>query len=424
MEWMARLLSVGVDFIMGYFFYRIVSCIMRPKKPLLFRILAWFFCTMIPSVVIQPMDPTNITWIMFLFLGMNFLLFEGKWYVKLSVAMMLYPICAAVNFLNYNLGTILFFTFTDGSPILNAWFSFLSEGLLLLFWVGFYWLMKKRLSQFGGLLDQRSWLFLDIICLASLTAVVSLTIFTPSIQPGAYPCMIACVVTNFGSIYLASYLADTILADMERKNLRLQKDYYEELENNQLTIRRMRHDINNHFAVLEGMVKRGKTDSALEYMEKFTGYIGSGNRQFCKNSIVNTVLNTKYSLMEAEKIDSFFHIDIDGILSIDDISLCTIFSNTLDNAIEACRKIEDSSRRKISVKARYTEESGFFSYEIVNTKSNPIRKKRGLFLTDKEDSRSHGLGISSVQAAVERYKGTLDISYTDEEFRLVVLLRT
>src|SRR5699024_3367711 len=97
-----------------------------------------------------------------------------------------------------------------------------------------------------------------------------------------------------------------------------------------------------------------------------------------------------------------------GIMSIDDISLCTIFANTLDNAIEACVKVAEPSARKISVKARYTE-NGYFSYEIVNSKANPIRKKKGVLLTDKEDSRSHGLGLSSVRAAVEKYHGTLDI---------------
>lgn len=421
MEELARLLAVAFDFAMGYFFYRTISCIMRPRKPVILRILAWLLCVMIPSVVIQPMDSVNITVILLLFLGMNFLLFEGKWYVKLSVVMLLYPICTAVNFLNYNLGTILFFTFTDGSQLLNAWFSSLSEGLLLLFWLLFYRLTRERFSRISELLDQRSWLFLDIICLASLTAVFSLTVFTPSIQPWAYPCMLACIVTNFGSIYLASYLADTILADMERKNLRLQKDYYEELEKNQLTIRRMRHDMNNHFAVLEGMVEKGETAGALEYMEQLTGHMASGNRPFCKNSIINTVLNAKYNLAVEKQIDCFFHISIDGIMSIDDISLCAIFANTLDNAIEACVKVAEPSARKISVKARYTE-NGYFSYEIVNSKANPIRKKKGVLLTDKEDSRSHGLGLSSVRAAVEKYHGTLDISYTEEEFRLVVLM--
>ena len=97
-------------------------------------------------------------------------------------------------------------------------------------------------------------------------------------------------------------------------------------------------------------------------------------------------------------------------MMIDDVSLCTVFANTLDNAVEACQKIEDKAARRISVKARYTE-NGYFSYEIVNSKCNRVRMRRERFITDKADSASHGVGISSVKEIVERYGGTMDISF-------------
>ena len=138
--------------------------------------------------------------------------------------------------------------------------------------------------------------------------------------------------------------------------------------------------------------------------------------------IVNAVLNAKYNAAEESGADCFFHVDIDELLGIDAVSLCTVFANTLDNAIEACRKIPEPEKRRISLKARYAE-NGYFSYEIVNSKRNEIRKKKDAFLTDKEDARSHGLGIASVQDVVRRYEGTLDISYTEDEFRVVILVR-
>ena len=115
-------------------------------------------------------------------------------------------------------------------------------------------------------------------------------------------------------------------------------------------------------------------------------------------------------------------MDIDKILGIDAVSLCTIFSNTLDNAIEACLKIPETEKRHLSLKARYTD-NGYFSYEIVNSKRNEVKKKKDAFLTDKKDARSHGLGIVSVSDVVRRYDGTLDITYTEDEFRVVILIR-
>lgn len=423
METLFNSMGTVIYFAQGWFFYRIVCCFLTPPRTKPVKVLSWLLLTLVCSVGIFAEDMVNISLSLLLFFAVSGLLFSGPWYVKTSVVMILFPIVTALNFLHYSIGALIFFTVAGGYGLANAVFFNLSLLITLAFWYVFYLAMKKRLSRISTLLDKRSWLFLDIICLASFAAVISLVYFMPSgIEIASYPCMTACIVTNVGSIYLASYLADGIQADMERKNLRLQKNYYEELEQNQTAIRKIRHDINSHFTVLEGLLKNNETDRALSYFENLTGYVETGSRRFCQNSIVNAVLNAKYNLACDSGIDCFFHISIDGIMSIDDISLCTIFSNTLDNAIEACKKIKEPDRRKISVRARHGE-NGYFSYEIVNSKQNEIREKKGILLTDKDDARSHGLGIASVKEAVEKYKGTFDISYTEEEFRVVVLIQ-
>ena len=48
--------------------------------------------------------------------------------------------------------------------------------------------------------------------------------------------------------------------------------------------------------------------------------------------------------------------------------------------------------------------------------------KRERFISDKADPAFHGVGISSVKEIVERYGGTLDISFTDDEFKVVSLI--
>lgn len=146
------------------------------------------------------------------------------------------------------------------------------------------------------------------------------------------------------------------------------------------------------------------------------------SRIFCKNSIINAVLNSKYNLAMEHQIDCFFHIEMDKLIGIDAISLCCLFSNTLDNAIEASLKIPDIQDRHMSVKARITD-NGYFTYEITNAKRNHITKQDGRLKSDKEDSAAHGLGLSNVREMVEKYNGTLDISYTEDSFTVTVLIR-
>lgn len=421
METLINLIGVIFDFIQGHFFYRSVCCIIRPLDQRPARFLAWFLLIIVSSIRMYSGDPVNIFGTLSLLFATVLLLFQGQWFVKLGVVMLFYPIIAAFNFLHNSIGAAVFFFFSDDMGFFNSLFSTLARLLTIVFWYLFYRFMGKCLARASGVLDRRSWMLLIIICLASLAAVISLLCFTPPSDFAVYPCMLTCLVTNFGSIYLASYLADTILADMERRNLRLQKSYYEELDKNQQQIRRIRHDMNNHLSVLEGLLKKGDTEKALEYFEDLNLHIKSGTRRFCKDSIVNAVLNAKYNAAEESGIDCFFHVDIDRVLGIDAVSLCTIFANTLDNAVEACQKIKDPAKRRLSLKARCTQ-NGYFSYEIVNSKVNAVRKKKDAFLTDKEDARSHGLGIASVREVVRKYDGMMDISYTEEEFRVVILI--
>ena len=177
----------------------------------------------------------------------------------------------------------------------------------------------------------------------------------------------------------------------------------------------------NHLAAVGGLLEQEKTEEALEYLHGLYEHTQTKSRQFCTNSIVNALLNLKYNAATEAEIDTFFHIGIDGMTEIDDISLCTLFANSLDNAIEACRKITDREKRRLSLKARYSE-SGYFSLEISNSKINPVSEKQGAFMTDKDNQKMHGLGIASMKEIVERYKGTIDIQYTEESFTVVILI--
>ncbi|MFA4038213.1 ATP-binding protein [Clostridioides difficile] len=94
------------------------------------------------------------------------------------------------------------------------------------------------------------------------------------------------------------------------------------------------------------------------------------------------------------------------------MDICHIFSNILDNAIEACNKI-DSGNRVICVKGDVMQ--NFYLIRVENTKMNKIITKNGDILTDKKGSL-HGLGIKSVKNSVNKYGGNVVIEYDDKKF--------
>lgn len=406
----------------GYFFYKLLADFLQTRRSVLMRLSGWFLLTGALTAPAQPNDPVNITLTMPVFLIGLILTYAESWIVWISTALIFYPIMFAYNYMWYDFtGRIFFRFFAEYGENANQICSTLSYASVPLFWYFVWRRYGKRLERITRFLDKKSWLLLDVICLASLASVFVSIYYTPEETYKVYPCMIASIVTGIGCLLLATYLAERIRTEQERRKLQLQHDYYGELERNQTQIRKLRHDMNSQLAAVGGLLEQGKTEEALEYLHGLYEHMQTGSRLFCTDSIVNALLNLKYNAALEAKIDTFFHIGIDGMTEIDDISLCTLFANSLDNAIEACRKIPDQEKRRLSLKARYSE-SGCFSLEISNSKINSVSEKQGSFITDKEDRKMHGLGIASMKEIVESYRGTIDIQYTEEEFTVVILI--
>ena len=84
------------------------------------------------------------------------------------------------------------------------------------------------------------------------------------------------------------------------------------------------------------------------------------------------------------------------------------------------REDPEREKRRISLKARCR--NGHFSCEIVNSKENKITEKNGNFETDKDDRSSHGIGLRNVRQIVQKYRGEMDVSYTEDTFSVTIFV--
>ncbi len=109
-------------------------------------------------------------------------------------------------------------------------------------------------------------------------------------------------------------------------------------------------------------------------------------------------------------------------ISIAAIDLCSVFFNLLDNALEACQQQpEAGAKRFIGIKAGISRE--YLIIEIKNSKKNEIKMRNGKIITQKLNSKIHGLGLSIVQEIAEKYDGVFDIKFTDDTFTVYVALK-
>ena len=121
------------------------------------------------------------------------------------------------------------------------------------------------------------------------------------------------------------------------KEYEYQKLHYEQVEQHQQEIRKIRHDMKNQIAGIYGYLEKGEIEegkrevcSILNQLEK------AEQKLFTANAVVNGILNMKYVEIEAKQIEAKLDVKLPEILGITGTDLGVLFGNILDNAIEAC----------------------------------------------------------------------------------------
>lgn len=408
-------------FVQGLLIFRILSYFAKKRDGKIWNVVIYLSCAVLSSMIIFPNDLTNVIIDLIWFTALMLAAFYGSVWQRLAAVAVLYPLILSQNFFVMDFFGV-FGNWLGWSPALDIFCTVADPVAHLLIWYGIYRLFENNLDQTRQLFGDKIWILLDAVCLASLVSITTCILLAPKETYKMWPAAFACFATNLGCIALAKYFITSIRQNMERKNLILQKSYYEKLEQNQAEIRRFRHDMNNHLSTVRSLFDSGNLKDAGDYLRELETQMTVHTRVFCKNSIVNAVLNAKYNLAQEHGIDSFFHIDLDRLAGMDSVSLCSLFSNTLDNAIEASLRIPDPKERRMSVKARVTE-NGYFTCEVTNAKKNRILlDEKGQIQSDKGDLTIHGFGLSNVREIVEKYDGTMDISYTEDIFTVTILI--
>ena len=154
-----------------------------------------------------------------------------------------------------------------------------------------------------------------------------------------------------------------------------------------------------------------KIDEALEK------YKWAYETKICENKVVDAILLNKLTLAKEKNIPMYIQAILPVELKMDDLDIVSLFSNLIDNAMEANESLPRESRF-ISVT------SGVFAnvlyVAVENQKEKGKRIHFGSGHTSKEDVLYHGYGTKIIRRIVERYEGHIQV--VDLEDRVKVQL--
>ena len=252
-----------------------------------------------------------------------------------------------------------------------------------------------------------------ILAVIPLMTILCLTlIMKVEMSSHLFTCIcIIFLIVNFVSAYINEKLNDKniklkVLQEEYNKN-KAELSEYQLLAEKYESTRIMRHDFRKQLEVLKELIAADNIQ-AKEYMQQ----IRFSRReldyaQYTDNKILNILLAQKVKECHEHGIEIHIH-SVSPVLSfISDIDTVAIFSNMIDNAIEAAEKADI---KEIYVDL-YTVNGSYSAVKIENyTDKEPV-VLNGLLRTQKKNTDIHGMGVKSINNALKKYGSELTWTY-------------
>mgnify|MGYP000887228843 CR=1 FL=1 len=189
-------------------------------------------------------------------------------------------------------------------------------------------------------------------------------------------------------------------------------EYYRKIERNQQEIRMIRHNLKNELIIYKShLTEKRYKDLEIMIDNHIKNITMTENTDFTKNRAINTILNVKLNEAKQDNINCKFDVWVPEDIKINSMDIGILLGNTLDNAIEACRKVK--------IEERYISLSLIFYNQIlILSVKNSTNGFVSNLMTSKSDKNNHGIGLKSVESIAKKYNSNIDFFIEDQSFKI------
>src|SRR5699024_7740132 len=216
-------------------------------------------------------------------------------------------------------------------------------------------------------------------------------------------CTMVLFVINIFDVVMLNYLdrEQQLIQDnlVLRQNIKYQNDTVKAWTNAYKDQRKLTHDFQNQLSVICGMAEREAPDSEL------LAFVQTVLKNSTSQSLVvktgrlaaDVLLSQKYHLARSKGI--LFSLQLDDLthFGLKDEHLVVVLANLIDNAIEACEKIDNGKSKKMMLVMKVEEESSFLYIE--NTTAFPVKILDNQVVLPAKQSAEHGYGLKIGRAS-------------------------
>ncbi len=200
-----------------------------------------------------------------------------------------------------------------------------------------------------------------------------------------------------------------------------QEEYYKSLYERDQEIRKFRHDFNSHLSILAYLNQSKDYTGLGEYIEEMKQEIGRLEAHYqTGNDLVNMVVSETIGRKIQPGVSFTWQGLLPSKLAISQMKVCTIFSNILNNAIEATAK--DNKTKDKWIKVKVWNEADHLFITVENSVEQKVKVVNNRLMTTKVDAKNHGFGSQNVEKAVLENKGKLEYETEEESFKVKIEL--
>ena len=316
------------------------------------------------------------------------------------------------------------FKHNDNQILVNimCWLSCLIVFFIVVFLRKKLPLIKEYLKKESSEMTRFIWLPLSMV----VVGLFSYVYFVSDSDIGLFAVAISAVLiaVNIVSMFL---LQEALVKD---EKLRLSEIQIESKQNQLQAFHDMKslyelqgrklHDYKKQLSVVQEMIRNGDVDAAIEFTEQLTKSIAIETSEInVGHPVINAVLNQQYRVAKGKGIGMTFAISDLHDIKIADDDIVVMLGNLLENAVHECEKVI-SRGQTASISVKFVERDERVILNIRNPVTQRVDIQDNKVTTPSREG--HGIGLSNVESAVERYDGSFAISCDDKEFVAVVMI--
>lgn len=196
--------------------------------------------------------------------------------------------------------------------------------------------------------------------------------------------------------------------------------HFEEVQNMYRQTRAWRHDYHNHIQTMKAHLAMGNLAALEDYFNELDKDLTAVDTVIkTGNIMVDAILNSKLSLAKSRQITVDAKAIVPKELPIPELDMSLIIGNLLDNAMEACMKLNNIQERFIRVYIDILK--GQLYIYVMNSSAGKLKRSGKIYLSTKEEAY-HGFGLTRIDKVVGKYHGYLERQDEEGVFATEIML--